>query len=87
LTSAAASTEALSFSQAPPLPVLPLCTEALGITVRFENTNTLKFISGEVLKLCELDYWNGFVLNVAHGMIHVCMEFMHVLLQRPACSS
>jgi hypothetical protein len=23
------------------------------------------------------------VLNVAHGMIPVCMEFMHVLLQRP----
>jgi hypothetical protein len=31
----------------------------------------------------ELDYWNGSVLNVAHGMTPVCMEFLHVLLQRP----
>jgi hypothetical protein len=31
-----------------------------------------------------MDYWNGTVLNVAHGMIPVCMEFKHVLLQRPA---
>jgi hypothetical protein len=37
------------------------------------------------LKLCELDCWNGTVLNVAHCMIPVCMEFMDVLLQRPAC--
>jgi hypothetical protein len=28
-----ASTEAQTFLQAPPLPVLPLCTEALGITL------------------------------------------------------
>jgi hypothetical protein len=35
--------------------------------------------------LCELDCWNGTILNVAHGMIPVCMEFMHVLLQRPVC--
>jgi hypothetical protein len=26
------------------------------------------------------------VLNVAHGMIPVCMEFMLVLLQRPVCA-
>jgi hypothetical protein len=25
------------------------------------------------------------VLNVAHDMIPVCMEFMHVLSQRPVC--
>jgi hypothetical protein len=37
--------------------------------------------------VCELDYWNGTVLNVAHGMIPVCMEFMHVLLQRPVVDS
>jgi hypothetical protein len=43
-------------SQAPPLPVLPLCTKHFGF---------------KVLKLCELDYWNGTVLNVAHGMIPV----------------
>jgi hypothetical protein len=26
----------------------------------------------------ELEYWNGTVQNVAHGMILVCMEFMLV---------
>jgi hypothetical protein len=31
----AASTEARSFSQAPPFPVLPLCTGALGIIVSY----------------------------------------------------
>jgi hypothetical protein len=30
--------------------------------------------------MCDLDHWND---TVAHGMIPVCMEFMHVLLQRP----
>jgi hypothetical protein len=27
--------------------------------------------------------WNGTVLNAAHGMLPVFMEFMHVLLHRP----
>jgi hypothetical protein len=31
--------------------------------------------------MCELDDWNGTVLNAAHGMIPICMEFMHTLLQ------
>jgi hypothetical protein len=31
--------------------------------------------------MCELDDWNGTVLNVAHGMIPVCLEFMQILLQ------
>jgi hypothetical protein len=35
------------------------------------------------LELCELDYWNGRVLNVAHGLIPVCMELMHVFMQHP----
>jgi hypothetical protein len=38
------------------------------------------------LELCELDCHNGTVLNVAHGTIPVCMEFMHVLLQCPVHS-
>jgi hypothetical protein len=42
----------------------------------------MKVLIGQFKKLCELDNWNGTVLNVAHGMIPVWMEFMHVLLQR-----
>jgi hypothetical protein len=42
----------------------------------------LKVRIGQFSKLSELHYWNGTVLNVAHGMIKVCMEFMHVLLLR-----
>jgi hypothetical protein len=62
------------------------CTEALGITVSFNilrHASALEVLIGQFLKLCELNYWNGTVLNVAHGMIPVCLEFMHVLLQRP----
>jgi hypothetical protein len=66
--------------------VLPLCTEALGITVKHTSArHALRQFFDSFLKLCELDYWNGTGLNVAHGMIHVCMEFMHVLLQCPVC--
>jgi hypothetical protein len=43
----------------------------------------MKALIGQFKKLCELDNWKGTVLNVAHGMIPACMEFMHVLLQRP----
>jgi hypothetical protein len=43
------------------------------------DTSALKDLSGQFLKLCDLDYWNGTLLNIAHGMISVCMEFMHVL--------
>jgi hypothetical protein len=36
-----------------------------------------------------MENWKGTLRNVAHGkkknMISVCMEFMHVLLQCPAC--
>jgi hypothetical protein len=35
------------------------------------------------LKLFELKYWNGTVLNVSHGTIPVYKEFMHALMQRP----
>jgi hypothetical protein len=28
------------------------------------------------LKWYELDYWNGTVVNAAHGMIAICNEFM-----------
>jgi hypothetical protein len=33
----------------------------------------------------EMDNMNGTVPKVARGMIPVCMEFMHVLSQRPEC--
>jgi hypothetical protein len=61
--------------------VLPLCTEALGISC--ELLGTPKLLVGQFSKLCELDYWNETVVNVAHDMIPVCMEFMHVLVQYP----
>jgi hypothetical protein len=50
-----------------------------------KNTSALKVLSGQFLKLCELDFRNGTVRNVAGGMIPVCMEFMYVyvLLQGP----
>jgi hypothetical protein len=35
------------------------------------------------LRMYELDYWNGSVLNVAHGMIAICTECMDVLLMLP----
>jgi hypothetical protein len=47
------------------------------------HASALEGLIGQFSKLCELNYWNGTVLNVAHGMIPVCLEFMHVLLQRP----
>jgi hypothetical protein len=47
--------------------------------------SALKIHSEHLLTLCELEYWNGTILNVAHDMIPVGMEFMHVLSQRP-CS-
>jgi hypothetical protein len=50
----------------------------LALLYPFENTRAQKVLSEQVLKLCELDS----VLDVLHGMIPVCMEFMHVLLQR-----
>jgi hypothetical protein len=43
----------------------------------------LKALRRQFSKLCELDYWNGTVLNVARGMMPVCMESMHVYLQCP----
>jgi hypothetical protein len=54
----------------------------LALLRAFENTSALKVRIGQFSKLCELDYWNGTVLNVAPGLILVCMEFMHVRLQR-----
>jgi hypothetical protein len=33
-------------------------------------------LSGQFVKLCQLHYWNGTVLNVAHGMIHVLLAIM-----------
>jgi hypothetical protein len=56
----------------------------LALLRAFENTSALKVLIRQISNLCELDFWNGTVLNVAHGMIPVGMEFMHVLLQRPA---
>jgi hypothetical protein len=41
-------------------------------------------ISELFLKLNELNKWNGTLLNVAHGTIPTCTEFMHVLLLCPA---
>jgi hypothetical protein len=49
----------------------------LALLRAFENTSALKVPIGQFSKLCELDYWNGTVLNVAPGLILVCMEFMH----------
>jgi hypothetical protein len=40
-----------------------------------ENTSALHVLNGQFLELCELEYWHGTVLNVAHGMIPVCMKF------------
>jgi hypothetical protein len=51
-----------------------------------ENANALKGFHGLSLKLYEVDYWSGTVLNVAHGMIPICTEFLHVLLLRPVGS-
>jgi hypothetical protein len=34
---------------------------------------------GQFAKLCDLDYWNGMVLNVAHCMLLARTEFRHVL--------
>jgi hypothetical protein len=48
------------------------------------NISALNDLIGLFLNLCELDYWNGTVLKVAHGMIPICMEFMHALLHRGA---
>jgi hypothetical protein len=48
----------------------------LALLQAFENNSALKALSGQFLKLWELDYWNGTVLNVEHGMIPV----LHVLL-------
>jgi hypothetical protein len=55
--------------------VLPLSPEALGITVSFCEHLRLKNSYEAVFE----GFWNGTVLKVAHGMIPVCMEFMHVL--------
>jgi hypothetical protein len=61
------------------LPLLPLCAEALAnTTVRFYEHSALKTLYGQFRKVCDLDYWDGAVLHVADGMIHVCMEYMHV---------
>jgi hypothetical protein len=56
----------------------------LALQLATENASAPTGLNGQFLNLCELDYWNGTVLNVAHGMTPVCMEFMHVLLQYPA---
>jgi hypothetical protein len=47
---------------------------------KFEDTRAPKVLRGQ---FCEVDYWNGTVLNVAQNMIPVVMELMHVRLQRP----
>jgi hypothetical protein len=59
---------------APPLPVLPLCTAALRITVSYRERQCLKSCNLQCLKLYELDFLHGTVLNVAHGMIAICIH-------------
>jgi hypothetical protein len=44
----------------------------------------IKVFNGQLLNLCELDYWDGTVLNVAHSMFPVCMEIMYVLVHHDA---
>jgi hypothetical protein len=87
-TIAVASTEAHSFSvgQAPPLSTCNFVLKHSAILGAFENTKALQVRFGQFSKLSELGLWNGTVLNVARGMIPVCMEFMHVLLKRPVRS-
>jgi hypothetical protein len=49
-------------------------------------TGTYFVLIGQFSKLSELDFWNGRVLNGAHGMmIPVCMEFMHVPRESSHC--
>jgi hypothetical protein len=49
----------------------------------YENTSALQSLFEQFVKLCELNDCNGSFLIVAHGMIPVCMEFMHKILQLP----
>jgi hypothetical protein len=76
------STEAHSFSQAPPLSCCHLVQKQLALLCAFEINNALTAHLAQCSKLREMEYWNGTVPNVAYGMIPVCMEFVHVLLQR-----
>jgi hypothetical protein len=57
--------------------------EHLALLQAYENTSALQSLFEQFFKLCELNDCNGSVLNVAHGMIPVCMEFMHLVLQLP----
>jgi hypothetical protein len=48
-----------------------------------KHAGALQGYNGHALTICELSYWNGMVLNVAHRMIATSNEFMHESLSRP----
>jgi hypothetical protein len=54
--------------------MLPRCTEVLGELLK--HTSALKVSIGQFPKMCELDHWNGTVLNVAWNS---CMYFCSTL--------
>jgi hypothetical protein len=55
----------------------------LALLYAIENASSFKLFNGQFSVFRELSYWNGTVLNAAHGMIAASTEIMHVLLLRP----
>jgi hypothetical protein len=42
-----------------------------------DSSGVLEVCKGQFLETHKLDYWNGTVLNFAHGMFMISIEFMH----------